>query len=280
MGLCFSEQDIIKDNTSEGVSQNIVDIQNLVEESAWEMYSDGRPKTFPKSKKKVRLELDWTGVKFIPMTTRYFDEQADEDECNILLETVFTNNSNNEQRHSWKTEQQTTATCKSSITKGYTTGMNVGLTLAAPGGVIGTTAGFSKGFTVESVLQNEDQRIMTWSADSVLLVGRMSKVTAKLQIIERKTSYKFETKVAVKGVVKGQFFKGKSKTLLMEYNANMRTYLHENMESIKDADGITLVEETNEGSFLKIEGKCLFKYGIKQEIVINLVGQNELAVQL
>ncbi|CAG2241976.1 unnamed protein product [Mytilus edulis] len=197
----------------EGISKNIVDLQNVVKESAWK--------------------------------------------------------SNQEQHHSLKTEQQTTGTCKSSITKGYTTGFNVGLTLSAPSDIVGTTAGFSKGFSVENTLANEDQRTMTWSAEGVLLVEKQSMLTAKLQITEKQSSYTFTTNVAVKGEVIVTFYERKNNRYLMEYRASIRTILVQKKDKFKDDKGKIFVEDIDGTAYVKVEGECIFKYGIKQEIIIN-----------
>ncbi|CAG2222189.1 unnamed protein product [Mytilus edulis] len=164
-------------------------------------------------------------------------------ESNILFESVFKNNSNKEQHHSLKTEQQTTGTCTSSITKGYTTGFNVGLTLSAPADIAGTTCGFSKGFSVENTLANEDQRTMTWSAEGVLLVEKQSMLTAKLQITEKQSSILFTTNVAVKGEVIVTFYERKNNRYLMEYRAPIRTILVQKKDKFTDAKGEIFVED-------------------------------------
>ncbi|XP_071123358.1 uncharacterized protein [Mytilus edulis] len=252
-----------------GISKNIVDLQNVVKESAWKWYSDRRQKDFPTAMKKVRLDFDWTGVKFIPTKLKYSDPRTVQYESNILFESVFKNNSNKEQHHSLKTEQQTTGTCTSSITKGYTTGFNVGLTLSAPANIAGTTCGFSKGFSVENTLVNEDKRTMTWSAEGVLLVEKQSMLTAKLQITEKQSSYTFTTKVSVKGEVIVKFYERKNNRYLMEYRAPIRTILVQKKDMFTDAKGEIFVEDIDGTAYVKVEGKCIFKYGIKQEIIIN-----------
>lgn len=233
------------------------------------MYSDCRSKDFPKAKKNVRLDFDWRGVKFIPEEPKYSKEETVQCESNILFESVFCNNSNKEQQHTLKTEQQTTATCKSSLTKGYTTGFNVGVSLAAPTAVVGTTAGFSKGFSVENAFETEDQKTMTWAAEGVLSVEKESELTAKLQITEQKSTYSFTTRVAVKGEVLVEFYKRKNNEYLTNFKANMRTILVEKQNEIKNKKGELLVEDSQGTAYVKLEGKCVFKYGIKQQIIIN-----------
>ncbi|CAG2241986.1 unnamed protein product [Mytilus edulis] len=268
MGHCCSKQDIETYTASGGISKNIVDLQNVVKESAWKRYIASREQDFPTAVKKVRLDFDWTGVKFIPEILEYSDPGTVKYESNILFESVFKNNSNQEQHHNLKTEQNTTGTCKSSITKGYTTGFNVGLTLSAPGDILGTSAGFSKGFSVENTFANEDQRKMTWSAEGVLLVEKNSELTAKLQITEKQSSYTFSTKVAVKGEVIVKFYERKNNKYLMEYRGPIRTILIQKKDKFTDTNGQIFVEDINGTAYVKVEGECIFKYGIKQEVII------------
>lgn len=255
------------------MSENILNLQEIIYDCALKSYSNCRHKDFPRSIKNVRLDFDWRGVKFIPEEPKYSEEETVQSESNILFESVFRNNSNKEQQHSLKTEQQTTATCRSSLTKGYTTGFNVGLSLAAPTAVVGTTAGFSKGFSVENAFETEDQKTMTWAAEGLLLVEKESELTAKLQITEQKSTYSFTTRVAVKGEVLVEFYKRKNNEYLMNFKGDMRTILVQQQKKITAEKGEIRVEDIEGTAYVKLEGKCVFRYGIKQEIVINQNGK-------
>lgn len=248
----------------------VLDIEKLVRERAWKVHNKGRRKWCTsqcRQKNKVTLELDWSDVKFIPETPKYDEEDEDESilptdtDTHIVFTTVFENNSESAQEQTLKAERSTTATCTSSITKGYSINGNINLTLKAPQVVEKASVGFSKGFTIQNVIQNQEQHTLTWSTEGKLVVSKNSKVTAKLQVKETRCNYRFNCRVVVQGKVKGTFYDYKRKTV-GQYTGSMRTILLEEMDA-QDA------REFDNAVYLNIEGKGGFQYGIEQNIVID-----------
>jgi hypothetical protein len=82
-------------------------------------------------RKEVNIEFDWSGVSFYTEDPKYTAEGTDQYGSNVIFRSVFENKSNEPQTHSLKTERQTVASCRCSLTKGYTTGLTAGLEIAA-----------------------------------------------------------------------------------------------------------------------------------------------------
>ena len=243
------------------MSKNIVDLDKIVEQRAYNFYKHGR--WFPKKKKNLKITYDWSGVKFIPEEPVYHNEAMNDTEIeNIIFKSTFTNNNKHNQQQTLSAQKETTSSVTTIITKGYTTGIELGLSLAAPGDIANASVGFSKGYSIDNTTESTDQRTLVWTADGTLTVGANSIVTAELKITEKKRSFTFTTRVAVEGTVKAVFHTPKNK-FIMEYTGDMRSIILTD-KNIPDA----LVDEEGDKVFLKVEGKCGFKYGIEQEIVV------------
>lgn len=247
----------------------MVDLDKIARKRAWrdfnEFYAKGCITKCRLKRNKATLSLDWSGVNFNPSTPAFKEEGAPTSASNIVFKTVFENKSDFEHTQSLKVERQTSAICTSSLSKGYTVGCNVSLSLKPPSEIVNAAVGFSKEFTINNVLTNQEERVLTWSTEGTINVGRQSTVTAMLQIKEKQCKFNFDCDVAIQGVVKGTFYDHK-KNIIWECSDSMRTLL------VESFIGTNRVKDTcsniDDAAYFHVQGKCGFKFGIEQETVI------------
>lgn len=244
------------------MDEQIVDLEEIVEKQAWDMYMTSKKKGFPKKRKEVNIEFDWSGVTFNTEEPKYTQEGTDQFSSNVIFRSVFENKSNEPQTHSLRTERQTVASCVCSLSKGYTTGLNLGLEISAPQEIAKASVGYSKGFSVTNTRETTNQKTLTWTTEGNLTVAKGTTLVAELQIKERQCAYTFSTRVAIKGTVVVNFYSRRDNNkYLMVFTGDMKEILLED-KSIPNlkTEGRTV--------FLDIDGKCNFKFGIEQQIVI------------
>lgn len=241
----------------------IIDLKDIVEERAWNFYLRTRKRFQPKTLKNVDLVFDWSEVTFEVKTPEFTEKKGTEHfVTNVIFKSVFDNNSAMPQTHSLKAERQTTASCKASLSKSFTTNTNMGLTLEAPGSVVKASVGFSSGFSVNYTKETTDQKTLTWVSEGSLTVPSNSKLTAELEIIERHSEYTFKSAVAITGtVIVNIHSKKDNNKFLKTYTGDMKTILKDKYKDLKTEGSRTV--------FLDIEGDCDFKYGIEQQIKIS-----------
>ncbi|XP_071121415.1 uncharacterized protein [Mytilus edulis] len=261
---CCCCNDSIEDDDLRQTDKNILDLEKLVKKRAWALYQEHTRRCLPRKREKLDLVLDWSRVKFIPdepIFNEFNVTGKDADAVHIIFKTVFENKSKVQQQHTLRAERQTVSSCKSCLTKGYTMGFNVELSLSAPDDIANAAVGYSKGFSLENAIENSEEKSLTWVAEGCLNVPQTSTITASMQIKERQREFSFETWVAVKGIVKGTFYNQKKQSMYT-CTLNMRTIIFEEIPK-------EMRKKVNEIYYIKIEGKCKFKYGIEQEIKIS-----------
>lgn len=247
-------------------SDDIVDLEEIVAARAWTLYKRNRKIRQPKKLDDVNMVFDWSGVSFEVEKPNFVEKEGTEHTkfaSNVIFKSVFENQSNIQQTHSLKAERQTMATCRSSLTKGFTKGLNVGLTLAAPQNVVQASVGYSEGFSLTTAKETTDQRTLTWSTEGSLAVEPKSKLIAELQITEEHSDYYFTTRVAIAGTVVVNMYNRKDNNKFLKvYTGNMKSILSETLHDSKfKTEGGTV--------YLEMEGECDFKFGIEQQIVIS-----------
>jgi lysozyme family protein len=55
------------------MDEHIIDLEEIVEKQAWQLYMTSRKKGFPKKRKEVNIEFDWSGVSFYTEDPKYKD---------------------------------------------------------------------------------------------------------------------------------------------------------------------------------------------------------------
>lgn len=245
------------------MEEEFVDLKTIVEKQAWDMYEDRRPKKFPKNRKDVTMNIDWSKVTFKAEDPDYEPIGADQYSTNVIFKSVFENKSAKPQTHILKAERQTVSECKCTMSKGITTGGECGLEISAPGEIAKASVGFSKGIEVQDSTESTNQKTLTWSTEGNITVDGKSTLTAEIHIKEKQCEYKFTSRVRVSGIVAVNFYSRKDNNkYLMAFTGDMCTILLAD-KSIKD------LKTKGNAAILEIAGKCDFKYGIEQQIVVS-----------
>ncbi|CAC5397757.1 unnamed protein product [Mytilus coruscus] len=222
-----------------------------------------RKKGFPKKRKELNLVFDWSGVSFVTEQPTYSQTGNPHFESNVIFRSVFENQSASPQTHSLKAERQTVAECKSTLSKGYTTSLNMGLEIGAPEEIAKASIGYSRGYEVVNGRETTNQKTLTWASEGTLTVPEHSNLTAEIHIKEKQCGYTFKTRVAIRGTVVVNFYSRRDNNkYLMVFTGDMKEVL---------LDDKTIPDLKTEGRtvFIDIEGSCDFKFGIEQQIVIS-----------
>lgn len=103
-----------------------------------------------------------------------------------IYSSTFANRTDSEVEHTLRMERTTTASVKTSITKGYITGVNLGLILTLPDQVALATFGYGRNITVDKTEENTVELIQTWCVDTNVLVPPMSFTKVKVEIKEKR----------------------------------------------------------------------------------------------
>ncbi|KAJ8298768.1 hypothetical protein KUTeg_022828 [Tegillarca granosa] len=183
------------------MANEIVDIEEVVKNHAWNAFK----KTATKSNLKyeeVGMKVIWDRVTFEPSEPEYSaPRHLKHPSTNVIFESTFHNTTDKEQEHSLKAERTTTVMSTTNVSKGYTTGGNIGLSLAVPGDVFKATASFGRQVKLEKASGNTNEKILTWSTDDTIKVKPRSKLTAKVEIKEEEFNSNFKIDVVDAGIV-------------------------------------------------------------------------------
>lgn len=252
----------------------------------------------------VGMHIDWSEVKFTD-DTRWprlesinFDENENKAEggkvqenldglkaddslrpdhgaihASILFQTKFTNNTGDDQEYTMKTEKTTTSTCSTEIENGWTKTWEMGINLKTPCEVFEANAGYSREVSLSKTDGETFEESLSWGVESQIKVKSNHIAEAQLVVNEKKYSGDFVVTTVVQGMVYISF------TDVRDNNSILKATGHEMVNIIKwflDRErrkGRTYefvqTDEENEIVTVTTKGRCKFRFGIKQEVVVH-----------
>lgn len=246
------------------MAPKIADLEEFVKTWAWDTFLRTRSKEYAKLRyEDVRLEINWSRVRFNSSQPEYFDERfAERPQSQVVFRSTYENGTDHTQDHSFQTERTTVSCCTTSVSKGFTKGMHLELKLGLPDEVAGATAGFGREVHMDSTDENTHEEIMTWSINSSISVPAHARTVAELVVREREFNAKFRMNVQIKGhlivVV----------TNLRDNNAFVQSIEGDFSEVIKTMKDKLDKNVTCNGRVVtwELEGACQFRFGVEQHV--------------
>ena len=242
------------------MSQEIIDLEELVR--AW-------VDTFPldKSQKKeaddiASYDINWQHVQVCHGATEYYDQlNQPTPKTRVLFTANFTNDTDQQQVYTLKTERRTKSTCSISMERCFSRGFSLELKLTPPNPIIAANAGFKGEMSIKKADQESFEEELVWSVDYQISVPPKHKTKVDLALNEDEftSHFKCETK-----------FEGKVHVTLRNKKDNTPiTTLTGDVRHIFRADQGFRVDKT--GIYYISQGRCKCRFGIEQHVKLSQV---------
>lgn len=233
----------------------------MAKQKAWAMYRPDQEsnKDVLRTQKEPVLQIYWDDVKHFPAKPDFTESTVvpkQEGALRVIFQAVFQNKSIIEQRQTLKALVETLSICECSLTQGYTTGSEVGLSLQAPDEVANAGFQFSKEFLLKKVTGNLEKKTVSLVIGEMIKIPRKSQITVSKGIKATQRDFDFEAMIAFEGNVKGTFYN--------QNQENIGSYQIPIATIIKDLPK-EMTAEQNGRCCIKINGRCTFKYEIEQK---------------
>lgn len=250
-----------KDNEDKN---NIFDLEEIVKKKAWAMYKPDQESKNDgvQNRKEPVLQIVWDGVKCYPEKPDFTESSIvpkQEGAFRVILQAVVQNKSIIEQRQTLKAGVETLTLCECSLTKGYTKGSEVGLSLQAPDEVANAANPFLEGFSIKHVTGNSEKKQRSLELVELITIPRKSQVKVSKGIKETQREFDFEAMIAFEGNVEGTFYNQNNESIV-SYVIPITTIIDEIPKE--------MTADKNGRCCIKINGSCTFKYEIEQEAEI------------
>jgi hypothetical protein len=266
-------------NKSITMDKNITDLDLIVEK--WINYMWEKTKSMSKSAKQqpqiefedLEIIVNWKKVDILQDDAVFKDDKSVSKKLNqqTLFRTYFTNETEQEQEYSFKTERKTRQSCSFSFVKGFSREKEGQITFKLPYEIVEIGAGLKTEQSVEYGTDQTNEEEISWGVDSLIKVSPLSKTTAELVINELELVRDFH-------VV--SFFKGRLSVCLnlKKDNTFVKSLAGDIVQILAmAADKHWINMETNRVQFIRLNGgtevakmessgKCNIRLGVEQHI--------------
>ena len=287
--------------------RKVIDLQKVVREWADQRYDKMATRKMRrlKGKKCVAMNIDWSEVSFVDHTQwprlaeSLFDDEDDKPKgdansngpvneskavtiaadgqatkASILFQTKFTNNTEDNQEYTMRTEKTTRSSCTTTIENGYTRGVEMSVALKTPCEVFEANAGFHREISLTNSHGQTVEEEVNWGVESHINVKRGYVANAKLIIEEKKYDGTFTITSRISGMVHVSFTNSKDNNAMV-YGTSDEIYaiVEEYLEMQRNLDNPldSFVEVREPEVIVCTRGKCDFRFGVKQQVLVEQV---------
>ncbi|XP_052243764.1 uncharacterized protein LOC127853347 isoform X2 [Dreissena polymorpha] len=242
------------------MSQELLDLEELVR--VW-------VNDFPldKSQRKdaddiVSTDINWKHVRIHHGNTEYYDQvKQSTPKTHVLFTAHFTNDTDQEQVYTLKTERTTKSTCNIMMEKCYTIGFNLEIKLCPPNPVIQANAGFKGEMSVKKADEESFEEQLVWSVDNQITVPPKYKTKADLVLKEDEYTSHFKCETKFEGKIHVTLRSKKDNTPITTITGDVRHIFRSDQGFRVDKTGIYYVSQ----------GRCKCRFGIEQHVKLSQI---------
>lgn len=237
------------------MSQDLVDLDELVIKWADEFPLDKNQRK--EAEKTTPVDINWDHLRVKHGPTEYFDQiQATKPKTHVLLTAHFTNETDQIQVYTLRTERRTNSVCTLSIEKGYTYGASVDIKLVPPNPIIEANAGFHGEMNMTKGTEETFEEELTWSVDNQISVPSQFATKAELVIKEDSYTSNFKTETRFNGLIHITLYNKKDKTPITTLTSTAEQLLGKDKRFRVDKKGVYLITQ----------GNCKCRFGVEQNV--------------
>lgn len=245
------------------MAQEIIDLEDIVRK--W-------VNDFPLDKSQKRdaddilsADINWRYMRVRHGNTEYYDQiRGNTPKTHVLFTAHFSNETNQNQVYTLKTERRTKSTCAISLQKTYTYGFNIDLKLTPPNPIIEANAGFKGELGLSKSADETFEEELVWSVDNQITVPAKFKTKADLVIKEDEYTSHFKTESKFEGKIHVTLRNKKDNTPLATVSGDVKQIFTQDKGFRVDKTGVYFVTI----------GKCKCRFGIEQHVRLS---QHELS---
>ncbi|KAL5015701.1 hypothetical protein ScPMuIL_005290 [Solemya velum] len=237
------------------MSQDLVDLDELVIKWADSFPLDKNQRK--EAEKTTPTDINWDHLRVNHGPTEYFDQiQATKPKTHVLLTAHFTNETDQLQVYTLRTERRTNSVCSLNIEKGYTYGASVDIKLTPPNPIIEANAGFHGELSMTKGTEQTFEEELVWSVDNQISVPSLSATKAELVIKEDSYTSNFKTETRFKGLIHVTLYNKKDRTPITTLTVTAEEALGKDKRFRTDKNGVYLISQ----------GSCKCRFGVEQNV--------------
>ncbi|UJR20778.1 hypothetical protein I4U23_023891 [Adineta vaga] len=246
----------------------IIDLDELVEQWIWQTYS--KTKLLSRYKREdLLIKVNWKNVSFTQNDVYFYNSTSS---CfpRTLFQTNFDNNTSIEQSYNLTTNRTTCSTLKILFTQSLSMSQESTITLQLPKQMIS----LQNSIQCEQVISFGKDMIkeddIPWNVNSQLRVPSRTRLLANLNVDEEEFSSSFSTSIRISGRIIASIATHQSPNICLKFIVgDIVDIISKVRKTHHRLNHFEIINENLPSIAFTIHGKCSFRHGVKQYIVLS-----------
>ncbi|VDN98172.1 unnamed protein product [Rodentolepis nana] len=225
------------------------------------------------------VEIVWDDIVSWSEPPNYEDKKSFQlPKCHALFSTAYRNGTDGVQEYNFRTDRSTRSTAEIEITKGFNAHKEIGVKLQLPEQILEASAGFSQEISLSKATRQSVDEEMSWGVDTRVEVQPQSTANVQVNVIEHQMTCRFSVNTRLRGRIRAVCVdRRKNNAFLMSIENDLGDVVKAHLDKIRAPTAQKPTNVKVEGSstpktvIITTEGKCAFRFGVKQEVEVTQV---------
>lgn len=253
--------------------RQMIDLDELVEQWAWYMWNRTKTKAFSHYKREdLIISINWKRVNFTQNNVHFYGSPPIRlPQSQILFRTNFNNKTNCEQAYQLKTERSTRSTFRFTFTQSLTKSQESVIIFRLPEEIVEVGGGVKREQSIGFGQDTEKDYEMRWSVNSQIRVAPRTCTKAELVIDEEEFHGDFSLPIQFYGRITATVSARQSPNVYLKFmDGDIVQIIRDVLETNRRLTGLEIQQQENLSIVqFTMRGKCAFRYGIQQHVVLN-----------
>lgn len=222
------------------------------------------------------VEIAWDDIAYWSEPPNYEDKKSVQlPKCHALFCTAYKNGTDGVQEYNFRTDRSTRSTAEIEITKGFNAQREIGVKLQLPEQILEASAGFSQEISLSKATRQSVDEEMSWGIDTHVEVQPKSTANVQVNVIEQEMTCRFSVITRLRGRIRAICTdRRKNNAFLMIIESDLGDVVKAHLENLRSSAKKPTnvhVEGTSKTVIITTEGKCAFRFGVKQVVEVTQV---------
>ncbi|CAF1285160.1 unnamed protein product [Rotaria magnacalcarata] len=258
------------ENLQEKHQSYVINLDDIVKQWVWSKWNKTKSKSLSHFKREdLLIKIDWKHVSFIQKNINYSHPSYSYFPRTIFC-TNFDNKTLSEHSYTFTTKQCTNSTFKYIFTRSLHKSNDSTLIFHLPEQILEKNTNLKREQSIPLGQDITKEYEKVWSVNSEIRVPYQTRIIAELNIDEEEFRSRFSIAIQFSGRITANIATRQSPhTYLKLIHGNIVQIICQTMKNNSRLKAFKIIQGKSPSICFTIHGKCLFRYGVKQNIVLN-----------
>ncbi|CAF3427968.1 unnamed protein product [Rotaria sp. Silwood1] len=258
------------ENIQEDDQSYVINLDEIVEQWIRSIWNKAKTKSLSRFKHEdLLIKINWKHVSFIQNNINYYNSSISKF-SRTIFRTNFDNKTTNEHSYTLATEKSTKSIFNFTFTRSVYKSQESTIVFHLPEQIIKLNNDIQCEQTIPFGKDTTIEYEKFWDVNSQIRVPSLTRIIAELNIDEEEFRSRFSVSIQFSGHITATISTRQAPNTYLKFiRGDIVKVIYQAMKNNPRLNVFKLIQGNSPSICFIIYGKCLFRYGVKQNIVVN-----------